>query len=51
LLADTYLALGNTELAARNYERALAGFVGRERSLLGLSKARAGQGFAQLQRH
>jgi len=51
LLADTYLALGDPELAARNYERALAGFVGRERSLLGLSKARAGQGFAQLQRH
>ena len=48
LLADTYLVLGNARLAARNYERALTGFVGRERSLLGLEKAQAQQGFAQI---
>ena len=39
LLADTYLSLGEVELARENYELALKGSVGRERSLTGLSEA------------
>jgi tetratricopeptide (TPR) repeat protein len=39
LLADTYLSLGDYELARENYELALKGSVGRERSLTGLSEA------------
>jgi tetratricopeptide (TPR) repeat protein len=39
LLADTYLSLGDYELAGENYELALKGSVGRERSLTGLREA------------
>ncbi len=39
LLADTYLALGDSQLAQQNYELALTGAVGRERSLHGLRRA------------
>lgn len=38
LLADVYRSLGETELAKTHYESALAAYVGRERSLQGLSK-------------
>ena len=38
LLADTYLSLGEYELARQNYELALKNSVGRERSLTGLEK-------------
>ena len=39
LLADTYLSLGEYELAVQNYELALQGSVGRQRSLTGLKEA------------
>jgi len=39
LLGDVYLALGDAELAKASYERSLAAYVGRERSLRGLAKA------------
>jgi len=38
LLADTYLSLGEQELARQNYELALQNTVGRERSLAGLGR-------------
>jgi tetratricopeptide (TPR) repeat protein len=41
LLADTYLALGNHQMARQYYDDSLARAVGRERSLVGLEKARA----------
>ena len=41
LLADTYLALGNREMAVQYYELSLRNAVGRERSLTGLNRARA----------
>ena len=41
LLADTYLALGNREMAQQYYELSLRNAVGRERSLTGLNRARA----------
>lgn len=41
LLADTYLALGNREMAQTYYELSLRNAVGRERSLTGLNRARA----------
>ena len=41
LLADTYLALGDREKAVQNYELSLRNAVGRERSLMGLNRARA----------
>ena len=41
LLADTYLALGNREMALQYYELSLRNAVGRERSLTGLNRARA----------
>ena len=41
LLADTYLALGNREMAVKYYELSLRNAVGRERSLTGLNRARA----------
>jgi tetratricopeptide (TPR) repeat protein len=39
LLGDVYLTLGKPALARANYERSLAAYVGRERSLRGLAKA------------
>ncbi len=39
LLADTYMSLGEYELARQNYELALQGSVGRQRSLTGLKEA------------
>ena len=39
LLADTYMSLGEYELARQNYELALQGSVGRQRSLAGLEGA------------
>ncbi|MFL2546179.1 MAG: hypothetical protein ACJ0SL_02290 [Candidatus Rariloculaceae bacterium] len=39
LLADTYLAMGEAELARQNYELALKSSVGRERSTSGLNMA------------
>ena len=39
LLADTYLILGDSQLAEQHYQRSLQGAVGRERSLNGLQKA------------
>jgi hypothetical protein len=39
LLADTYLSMGENELASQNYELSLKGSVGRERSLTGLKMA------------
>ncbi|HEY5624755.1 MAG TPA: hypothetical protein VIV14_13415 [Gammaproteobacteria bacterium] len=39
LLADTYLSLGRSELAAQNYELSLEGFINRERSVAGLEMA------------
>ena len=39
LLADTYLMLGDSQLAEQHYQRSLQGAVGRERSLNGLQKA------------
>ena len=41
LLADTYLTLGNREMAQKHYELSLRNAVGRERSLVGLNRARA----------
>ena len=41
LLADTYLALGNREMAQQYYELSLRNAVGRERSLTGLNRALA----------
>lgn len=48
LLADTYLALGNHQMARQYYDDSLARAVGRERSLLGLEKARAAAGLSNL---
>jgi len=39
LLADTYLSLGEHELARENYDLALKSFVNRERSTMGLEMA------------
>ncbi|MCZ6498350.1 MAG: hypothetical protein O6765_06480, partial [Gammaproteobacteria bacterium] len=39
LLADTYMSLGEYELARQNYELALQSSVGRQRSLTGLNGA------------
>ena len=41
LLADTYLALGDRQKAIEYYELSLRNAVGRERSLIGLNRARA----------
>ena len=41
LLADTYLELGDREMAQTYYELSLRNAVGRERSLTGLNRARA----------
>ena len=41
LLADTYLALGNGAMAEQYYASSLSNAVGRERSLVGLNRARA----------
>ena len=41
LLADTYLALGNGAMAEQYYASSLSHAVGRERSLVGLNRARA----------
>ena len=41
LLADTYLALGDRPKAVEHYELSLRNAVGRERSLIGLNRARA----------
>jgi len=38
LLADTHLALGDPEKARHYYELSLQSAVGRERSVMGLSK-------------
>ena len=40
LLADVYLSLGDAEQAVASYQRSLASYVGRERSLQGLAKAK-----------
>jgi hypothetical protein len=39
LLADTYLALGNHQMAEQFYTDSLQRAVGRERSLMGLEEA------------
>jgi tetratricopeptide (TPR) repeat protein len=48
LLADTYLALGDTQQAAAMYREALASYVGRARSLEGLAAAESGQALTRV---